>query len=656
MITVISSTSKADEAQALRFVTSFLKHWPQEVTLLMWYHGGELEGMPQDPRVTYHNLDTQPAWLEFLRNSEGKAKSEDYRYDLTRFTPKLYSIFSTHVENVDWVIWLDSDIETYRDIPLEEIASWLQGDFTYLGRRDINYCETSFMAFNVGSPAAIGFLQAIGHIYHSGEVLQYKEFHDGWVIERLLKVATQGGLNAISLSQDVEGLDAFHQSPLGNYMVHFKGPAKEGNPTVMVPEKYGVLNDFLEFFKPQSFYFQTRDANRIFQLLAGASRHHSTVVYSLKDSTAEISARITVLRAILAKKNVELVLNPGNYSIDMTYHDGHGVIEFPTCKVFLMDNYVGGDKKELRGPSYRFDQYFGEARKQVGAFNFWSEVPFNLSKPLRVQPKNAVDHSNLIENVKANTPKFQHWVKKLEKHEREAILISAGPTLKKEIGTIKQLLEEGAPKVIFTVKHALPMLLKEGITPDICVILDARPLNGTSTHNQVRKSLYENVPETVAYYIATMCAQETTDHLMASGSPCIGWHAANDGMMQAGLEEFKIGALVGGGTCAAWRAFAIAHILGFRTFHLFGYDFYYEKPEKEGQTSNDIMKVLIGPNKREFYTTGELVAALQDFEQIQRLVKEQDLGLYVYGDGMVAEVWTPSSKGTSWESYLEGLK
>lgn len=643
----VISCFKAPEVPT-EFIQTFLKYWPKEVKLDMWFHDGPLpEGVPQSPRVTYKSLDDQPAWKQFKGLTAGVPDSKDFRFDLKRFTPKLYSIFCTKMSDDDWVIWLDSDIETFSKISMDTLRGWLKGDIVYLGRKDINYSETSFMAFNVARPTTQFFVSSLARIYHTGEVLNYKEFHDGFVFERLLHSHEDSELKLNSLSHDVEGLDAFHQSPLGDYMVHFKGPAKEGNPTVMVPEVYTLLTDFVSFYKPSELFLRCDD-NRMVQIVVEASKHNSTI----KLCRAEKSQRLEGLKRILARKGVKIVAeNAKNLKDPFVYFDGSSdVRKIDSYKAVVLKDYIPKNPNNdgLRGPSAKFDEFYAEA-KIYGTFALAAPVPFTLSKPLRVQPKNAVAAPELIENVKANTPKFTKWVSKLANTGREAVLISAGPTLEEQIPTIKALLSSGAPKTVYTVKHALPVLFTHGIDPDICVVLDARPLDKESTHKKTRRSLYDDVSPKTSFYIASMCAPETVDYLMTK-APVVGWHAANDGMMQAGLKEFEGKVMVGGGTCAAWRAWALAFLQGHKTFHLFGYDFFY--PSKDaGQTSNEILSINVGPQLKPFFSTGELIAALQDFERIRKLALEQDLTLKIYGEGMVQACWEEPPTLPTWEDY-----
>ena len=87
----------------------------------------------------------------------------------------------------------------------------------------------------------------------------------------------------------------------------------------------------------------------------------------------------------------------------------------------------------------------------------------------------------------------------------------------------------------------------------------------------------------------------------------------------------------------------MSHILGFRNFHLFGFDC--NIPEvtedmKKEKTEDDKPKYLnVETNGSNFWTTGELLAMGQDCE---KLFSNQDLdmNITVYGDNtLVSEVF-----------------
>ena len=106
--------------------------------------------------------------------------------------------------------------------------------------------------------------------------------------------------------------------------------------------------------------------------------------------------------------------------------------------------------------------------------------------------------------------------------------------------------------------------------------------------------------------------------------------------------------LITGGTCAAMRILGIMHTMGFRKFHLFGFDSSMEneptpeqKKETTGAEDEEPKPKYLQVNVRgeNFWTTGELLAMAQDCERVFNDAT-MNLILEVYGDHtLVSALW-----------------
>ena len=193
--------------------------------------------------------------------------------------------------------------------------------------------------------------------------------------------------------------------------------------------------------------------------------------------------------------------------------------------------------------------------------------------------------------------------------------------------------------------------------PWACIILDPRPLDGTSTHGIVRRTLFENFNDRTIFLVASMTEPSVTKFLLEKGAKVIGWHAFSHAVSQQKIMENKM--LVTGGTCAAMRTVGLFHTLGFRDFKLYGFDSCLAKaPSKKEQKlktegSPKFLEVNVGG--KSFWTTGELLAQAQDFEKlVQRF--DVDLDIEVLGSGMIPELWKlQQSKKEKLQPYTELL-
>ena len=198
-------------------------------------------------------------------------------------------------------------------------------------------------------------------------------------------------------------------------------------------------------------------------------------------------------------------------------------------------------------------------------------LPTDLIKvPIVVHPKDSmpVDYirNNVMENFKL-IPEW-NWVQKCAVTSREIILVSGGEI---DFAEIKELRRKSRDAVVVCVKHAYPRLLAEGIVPDYCVILDPRPVTGTSTHGVVRKDLFSKVNKKTTFLVASMTDPSVTELLLHKKLKVKAWHAYTDAIMEEpgktlevakGLPIAKDVTLVTGGTASAMRAIGMFHSFG----------------------------------------------------------------------------------------------
>lgn len=233
-----------------------------------------------------------------------------------------------------------------------------------------------------------------------------------------------------------------------------------------------------------------------------------------------------------------------------------------------------------------------------------------------VNARDCVDESHLHYNIAENIKLIDKFLDEfLLVNKDKAIIASAGPSLKKHLDYIKKEQKKGV--TVVCVKHSLPVLVEAGIDPDACVILDPRDVQGTSTHNIVRSTLFDTFnKDKTTFYIASMTDPSVTKLLKSKGAKIVGWHAA-----VADINKFFayfVKFAIAGGSCSAMRAISLFSFLGFREMELIGFDCSFD------ETPKDITKQLhdgrpkymtVSANGKNFITTGELVALAQDIER-----------------------------------------
>lgn len=691
-----------------RMVKSVRDYWPR-APLEVWTHDCE---QPSYDGVTFKSLDSVVEFQNLKQALDGASDQMGLQYCF-----KAVAMANAVTPELDWIGFIDADVEFMQsvDAALTDELFDSNYDLTYLYRRGIRESEGSWFAFNLQTPAGANLLADFYGMYVSREFQHLKKQHDNAVLDRLVVLHQAHGLRVKNLAPGALGLDTFHQSLLGAYAVHYKGPNKNAiaDPGLGCPTRYDMLASFVKHScevtgKANLVEIGTWNGSRAVQMAEAAfssgltevhyvgfdtfeegnDREHEghtkpharhEVVYSRLENYARVQHRLgrefsfslimgNSLQTV--PENADLLTRAsfayvdGGHSYETTKSDYEGVKHVPYV-VFddvIQKPEAGAPEgpikawQEAEGQKTLFQSVDGYAGlKQTIALGVVAQpgLPMpNASQPLVVKPVDSVDKAEQFRHITDNTNAIKQWLKPYQAHERLAILVSAGPSLSSFYDDIRAKQKAGG--VVFAVKHALPELLAQGIRPDYTVLLDPRPITGASTHGIKRTNLFKDVGPSDKFLMATMTHPSVRKYLRKHKAQVIGWHAFTQSSQNADLPEFKIGTVVNGGTCAATRMPLIAFMMGFRRFDFYGYDMHYPEGIDETKLKQQLIKITIGqpPNAKEFLTTGELVAAIQDTHKIIQWMVQNQFTVRWFGEGAGATVWQQSvGKYTAPEEY-----
>lgn len=235
------------------------------------------------------------------------------------------------------------------------------------------------------------------------------------------------------------------------------------------------------------------------------------------------------------------------------------------------------------------------------------------------------DAPALIENVRANLAKKLRHLEASDGHDRVMVIVGSGPSAEGDIGIIRDMAEYGA--VIVGLNGAVRWLEDNGITPDIGVMLDARPDNSRFVVGTAPRA---------GWLMASHCDPAVVD---AAESVTL-FHYA-----QAELApHLPDGAMmVGGGPTVGLTALTLGFALGFRHFHLFGYD----SSSLEGRThlvsqpatTTESLPMEVFCAGRQFHTTPAMYAQAKAFPDVCALLMEAGAEtIAVHGDGLLPHI------------------
>lgn len=758
---VTSFSESGYHEYAKQMLQSVDEKWnPKHFKLVAYYHDFDINSVdaPQCDAIEYRNLNDVEEMVQYRERmkmhdgTEGGKMPYNWRLDAIKWCHKVYAMtdlaFEMMEEEYDesnWMIWLDADTVTRKLLKVDKVKEWLPDkvDLVHLGRKDVDYSETSFMGFNLSHHNTCSLLADLRGAYTIGETVAYREWHDGFIFERLLNIYKAHGMVVNNLSEHATGLNAFEQSRLSEFFTHYKGNLKkkvnsmEVAPDVKGPRRYKQLADMIRFYKPSKIVETgTWNGGRAIEMALAAFEHTDNVHYIGFDLFQEAT-----------EESDKYEMNTKAHNMVEAVHnrlDSFSAVMLKTNKVFTFELHKGDTKKTLKeckaikdadfayidgGHSYEtvkndydllkhipvtvLDDYFTADKKgnlphedNLGVNKLVKEIqayakvvlpssdpvlgggithlcfvankkgveklPDELTRmPIIVTPKDSRPRQEIVDNIKSNAKLIEdfNWLKHCRINDETAIIVSGGSST--DFNLLKERIKNTNNKV-FCVKHSYPKLLEHGIQPFACVILDPRPIEGTSTHGVVRKDLFKTVDDKTLFLVASMTDPSVTKHLITKGANIKGWQAYSDALRDDSVKEKFVvnkdtgieegSTLVTGGTCAAMRTISIAHILGFRNFELFGFDC--SIPEVTAEMKKERVNIedkddkpkyfKVETNGEIFWTTGELLAMAQDCEKLFD-DNQREMRIVLHGTNtLCSAVYKNSIRGTE-KDYTELL-
>ena len=206
--TVITTFNEAGYKQyGQRMIQTFLKTWPQEVTLVVYAEDCTVEETA--PNLVVRDIAVidaltvfKEAWRDVPRangdvtNDPVRSKRKDagkgFKWDAVRFAHKTYSIFHcARAVSSNWLIWMDADTVCHSAVALVDLDRLCppDRDLCFLGRRG-KYSECGLYAMNLSTVNTKTFLQKFQRMYDDAEngIFKLEEWHDSFVFDAVRKL------------------------------------------------------------------------------------------------------------------------------------------------------------------------------------------------------------------------------------------------------------------------------------------------------------------------------------------------------------------------------------------------------------------------------------------------------------------------------------
>lgn len=174
-----------------------------------------------------------------------------------------------------------------------------------------------------------------------------------------------------------------------------------------------------------------------------------------------------------------------------------------------------------------------------------------------------------LEHVHLSVQRDLEWFTGFKDEGRTCAIVCGAPSMKDNIAEIRAQKRRGTR--IVSVNNAWRYLVANGVTPDVHVMLDARPDNA---------EFLRGAPKSMRVLLASQCHPDVFDMAKAEGLEVVVWHNGygdNQRLLEI-LQPWWDGPdqrpciLVPGGSTVGLRSLWLAAYSGFRTIHLYGID------------------------------------------------------------------------------------
>lgn len=254
--------------------------------------------------------------------------------------------------------------------------------------------------------------------------------------------------------------------------------------------------------------------------------------------------------------------------------------------------------------------------------NSMASAPLFL--PVMVLPNTPDDE--IRRNIRINSALDLEWIQAKDAHDGIAVMVGGGGSLKDFPETIKEI-----NGTVFAMNGASKWCGKHGIQVDYQCILDAKEETVSLIDYNARHHLI---------------ASQANPKTMAAIDDPIVWHC-NTGNIEQDFPPEKIArggyCLPSGGSACGNSALYAAYAMGYRAFHVFGYDSCHQDTMSHAydQPMNDripVTQVVWGD--RTFRASVAMKGQAEDFQITNQMLKHVGCTFEVYGDGLLQAMYS----------------
>lgn len=250
--------------------------------------------------------------------------------------------------------------------------------------------------------------------------------------------------------------------------------------------------------------------------------------------------------------------------------------------------------------------------------------------PLKIQARCVAGPDERLNHIKLALERNLEEFGASKPHEKEVAIVGSGPSVRSQVKKIRSLKKKGC--MIIAVKGAHDFLIEKNIIPHAALAVDPQPHIVKCFKRKLDRH------DRPAYLIASQCHPEVFDYL--SDQRVILWH-----LLATSSHEFLKGRLqVGGGSTSGSRGIVLAYMMGFRKFHLFGFDSCLSGDNREklrkvtgemwGGEKEKILELVC--EGETFYADPAMAAQANEIQDVFAML--EGAKIKAYGHGLIQQV------------------
>ena len=264
IVTAFDETSL--QHSTFHLLNEFKDNWEPSIEFHCYYYNLDLANysLPKAKNIFYHNLMEISDYPDFLKTfaqhdgtEGGKIQYNDILNPL-KYIPKVIALTECAFDSTNgWLFWLDPSCMNIKNVYQKDIDTIFPEHSDKLDL--VTFTDmTQIVGFNLDRETTVRLLGDLRGAFISGEFLNYREWHDTFIFDRLKLIYNAHGMNTLEVDpkKSIIGDILVNMYDRENFAMRdkdgkriFKLSETETTQDIL-PSRYKQLADLVRFYKP----------------------------------------------------------------------------------------------------------------------------------------------------------------------------------------------------------------------------------------------------------------------------------------------------------------------------------------------------------------------------------------------------------------------